>query len=286
MQHLNSRNILATSSLLVVALFAVQAAQAETITALDGSQGWGLADMRFGGTADIVDIGSAGGNLQNNAPLPTGAVKLTTDANNASKAEVGIAGSFGTVGDFLNGGSLGYSFFKANGNTNTAAAASIKLTVSDSNITNSASGDGYTTFVYEPYWNQTPPLAAIDPPADEWLSVLIDGLTGTFWHTGVYGQSNQSGGGNAGQTLSGWNATFGGDLLDAVIVGLSVGIGTYNQGVTTYFDNVAFTNGDINLAYDFELAAVPVPAALPLALGGLAFLGFTGWRKRRHSSAA
>ncbi len=34
-------------------------------------------------------------------------------------------------------------------------------------------------------------------------------------------------------------------------------------------------------SFDFTVAAVPVPAGLPLLIGGLAFLGVTGRRKRR-----
>jgi hypothetical protein len=60
-----------------------------TVTTLDGSQGWSKTDVRPGGTADIVDLTGTGGNLENNQPLPDGALKLTTDATNAAKAEVG-----------------------------------------------------------------------------------------------------------------------------------------------------------------------------------------------------
>ncbi len=284
--HLSSsRKFLATSSLVVVALFAAQAAQAETITALDGSQGWVKSDVRVGGTADIVDIGSAGGNLQNNAPLPTGAVKLTTDATNAAKAEVGIGGNFGTIGDFLNGGSLSYSYYKQSaGDLNAFATAAIKLTVEDASISTAGTTDGYATFIYEPNWNQAGSVgSSVAVPTDDWYTALLNATTGVFWSTGIYGDGNQSGG--PGMTLADWDAKYLGDLASAVITGISVGVGSYNQGQTAFFDNVTFASGDLDLAYDFELAAVPVPAALPLALGGLAFLGFTGWRKRRTGTA-
>ncbi|PCI05301.1 MAG: hypothetical protein COB78_01435 [Hyphomicrobiales bacterium] len=69
-----------------------------------------------------------------------------------------------------------------------------------------------------------------------------------------------------------------------LVFGISVGVGTYNFGQETYFDNVKFSNDPINLAYDFELAAVPIPAALPLFGTGLAIMGFIGWHRKRRQA--
>ncbi len=116
--------------------------------------------MRPGGSAGVVDLTGQGGNLENNQPLPTGAAKLTTDATDAAKAEVGVSdytNGLGTVGDFLSGGSLGYSFLKASaGDLNPFAAPAIKLEVLDSSIDPGHGADGYATFVFEPTWNGTP----------------------------------------------------------------------------------------------------------------------------------
>lgn len=256
------------------AAFITNNANATVVSDFSGAYGWVESDVRGTGTASVVDLTGQGGNLQNNAPLPTGAAKLTTGNVNADKAEVGIGGNFGTFGSFVNGGgTLSYDFYKSSTDTNLAAAASIKLTVLDGNT---SEADGYTTFVYEPTWN-----TGGNPTTDTWTNVDITGNSGIFWHTGLYGDGDLQGNGSDQNTLADWLAYFGGDLLDATIVGISVGVGSYNQGQIAYFDDVKYTNGQVNLAYDFEVSVVPLPAALPLYGAGLAMLGFIGWRRNR-----
>lgn len=236
---------------------------------------WYKSDMRHGGTASIEDLSGQSGNLKDNAPLPNGAAKLTTGNSVDDKAEVKISGTFGTVGDFIDNGQLSYDYFRSSAGSNPEVAASIKFEVRDSNTSQS---DGYATFVYEPYWNVVPGVST-PPPLDEWTNVDIAGDSGIFWHTGIYGEDNQYGG--PGKTLEDWNTFFGDDLLDAMIIGISVGIGSYNADTVTYFDDVKFRNGQLDLAYDFEVSVVPLPAALPLYGAGVALLGFLGWRKRK-----
>ena len=266
------------------------AANAGTVTQFESSFAgngiWFDSDVRAGGTTGVESLIGQGGNLEGNAPLPTGAAKLTTGPSNADKAEVAVTGNFGTVGQFLQSGSLAYDYFKqALGDLNPSAAAAIKFSVLDTNITSTSSTDGFTTFVYEPTWNIGPVGSSVVVPTDDWANAVVTGNSGVLWHTGIYGAGNQGGFGGDGNTLADWVAFFSDDLLDASIIAISVGIGTFNQGQTAYFDNVLFSNGDINLAYDFEVAPIPLPAALPLYGTGLAIVGFLGWRRRRKTTA-
>ena len=226
--------------------------------------------------------------MEGNQPLPTGAALLTTDATNAAKAEVGVGdhtNGLGTIGDFLAGGSLGYDFYKSSiGDLNAFAAPSIKLEVLDTSIQSGHGADGYATFIFEPNWNGTPAGSSTAVPTDDWISELITGTSGLFWQTGIYGTAG-SGGGPPLKTLADWDTFFGGDLASANILSIFVGVGTYNQGQTGYFDNVTYSNGSTHLAYNFEAPSpVPIPAALPLLLSGLGGMGLLGWR-RKHKAA-
>jgi len=287
------RGIALSVSSLAMGLLAIPGAQAETInifapyTPTPTPGVWFNSDVRETSTTGIVDLSGAAGDLGANVPAGTGAAKLTTGPTVNDKAEVAVGGNFGTFGDFvLNGGSVSYDYFKASaGDGNPSAAAAIKLSIQDFNSTES---DTFTTFVYEPYLNGNNP-----PATDVWTSASADGSTGNFWHTGFYSDPNQGGG--PAQTLSDWLTHFGNDILDAVIIGISVGVGSNNISQTAYFDNIQFTTGSTangriapsstTYIYDFEATVVPVPAALPLLAGGLGMLGFAGWRRRRQATA-
>lgn len=49
--------------------------------------------------------------------------------------------------------------------------------------------------------------------------------------------------------------------------------------------DLVFNDGPTELTFDAEFSVIPLPAALPFMLSGIAFFGLLGWRKRRHGSA-
>ena len=236
---------LASSSAMAIEVNAFSAADAGN---------WYDADVRHNGTTSIVSM--PGG------PLGNGAAKLTTTVGNLpDKAEVGITQDFGTIGNFVSGGSAHYDFYKGlvpGGNI--AAAAALKFEV--------LYGGSSAWFVYEPVYNGG------NPATDTWLSADITGTSGNFWFTGENW---------ATKTLSDWVTDFS-DIGSLDIVALSVGVGSWNAGQDAYFDNVQFSNEQQSFAYDFEVSVVPLPAAFPLYGAGIVLLGFFGLAQKTRSS--
>lgn len=243
---------------------------------------WYQSDVRTGGSASVVSLVGAGGNLESNQPLPTGAARLTTDSTNAAKAEVAVADSYGKAGDILRSLELQYDFYRSNtAGQNTAAAPSLKLTFFRSS--GCTTSDCFVTLVYEPYWQTG---AAVDPVSNQWTHASIDFDTGLFWQNGGFGQANSAGGPPL-NTLQGWASAFNADFAGADLLAVGMGVGTYNPGQDDYFDNVriahTFGNG-YSAAYDFEPAApVVVPEPSSIALAGLAIFALASSRRRKAS---
>ena len=261
---------------LALGLVSAQAAMAATtvVTTLDGSQGWSRTDVRPGGTAEIVDLTGTGGNLENNQPLPTGAMQLTTNATNEAKAEIGYGANFGKVSDVLNGNfSLSYSWFDTGG---AVAAPSIKLTFYSATY----SGDGYGTLIYEPYTQGPTSSSFITPTTGDWVTANIDLNNGRFWNNGMFGVGS-SGAGAPYYTLAEWLNQFDSGFGAASLVGISLGLGSYNPSETGYVDRVAIAGTLADHTWDFQAATpVPVPAGLPLLLAGLGAFGLVARRKK------
>lgn len=279
----------ATAAVLPV-LFAMpaHAATVSSIATSIANDTWFDGATQADGTVEIVDLAGEGGSLENDQPLPTGALKLTTGTNNDDRAEaayVNTTTGLMSVSDFLADGSLRYSYYKQSaGDLNAFAAPAMKLSIFDDNIS-SNTNDGFAQFIYEPNWNivktQTQTV-----PKDQWITATISGNTGFLWHTGIYGDPNLGGDGSDGFTLSEWNDKFKGDLNDALITGIAIGVGTFNQGQTGFVDNVSLFNGSLEVvSADFETPApIPLPAAGWMLLAGLGGLGMIGRRKRKSGA--
>lgn len=239
---------------------------------------WYENDVRFDGTASIVDLTGQGGNLESNQPLPIGAALLTTGASNTDKAEVGVTDSYGLAPSMFNDStlSLQYEYYKDSTNDGNAfAAPSIKLTLYNPGC--GVGVDCFGTLVYEPTWNQPAnPAASLAVPTDDWISVSITEDSGLFWWTGGFGQPNTAGGPPL-KTLSGWAAVFNGDFAGASVVLLSMGVGTYNLSQTGYFDDVRLSYTGFSEAYDFE----PIPEPGTLLLVGTGLVGLQLASRRR-----
>ncbi|MAI25656.1 MAG: hypothetical protein CMN75_06445 [Spirochaeta sp.] len=234
---------------------------------------WYEMQVEAGGAADIVNLSGVGGNLENNQPLPVGAGLLTTGSSNPDVAHVGVVDSYGNASDILTDGSLAisYSFYKGSeGDLNSFAAPAIRLTLNNP----TAVGDGYGSLVYEPYW-QTNPIAPV--PTDDWITAEITSTTGLFWWDGGFGQPNSFGGPPL-RTLSDWTLVFDADFVGAELLALSVGVGTYNQGQTGYFDDVSIAYTGYDESYDFE--PIPEPSTAWMVLVGLVGLFMCGRRER------
>ncbi|QDU72893.1 hypothetical protein [Mucisphaera calidilacus] len=229
---------------------------------------WYENDVRAGGVASIEDLTGAGGNLEANQPLPIGAAKLTTGFSNDDKAEVGVADSYGAMGDITSTLSFSYSYYKeAVGGGNAFAAPSLKLTIF--NPTPTQDPDGFITLIYEPTWNQpSNPGASLAVPTGDWQTVNIDADNGLFWGTGGFGTPN-GGGGPPLWTLNQWLNAANTDALSAELLQVSIGVGTYNQGMLTYFDDVSIRHDGYSASYDFEPNIIPTPAAFGAGILGL-----------------
>jgi len=198
----------------------VAAAATTVVVTPTNPQGWSTADTRPGGAVNFVADATAPG-------AGAGALQLTTDATNAAKAQYMHAANTPLADD----GELSY-YTKQNAGP-PVAAPSYQLAV-DLNGTS-----GFTTLVYEPYWNGV----VVPSTWQQW-----DVSSGRFWSSSTVTCSNGtitgSPGGPPAYTLAEIEST----CPDAVVTGFGVNVGTYNPGYDVETDLVDF-NGTV---YDFE----------------------------------
>ncbi len=243
------------------------AAIVEEVTAIDPFSAtptlgvWFESDIRLAGAAGITDLTGLGGNLESNAPSPDGALLLTTTSDNGDKAEIAVPGGYGRAGDVIDASlQLAYAYYKeASGNA--FAAPTLKLTFFNSTSPcPSADGDCFMTLVYEPTWNQVGSVgSSVSVPTGDWEFPAIDQSTGVFWSTGGFGTGNGAGGPPL-NTLADWLATLDPAFADADLIGIGVGVGTFNQDQIGYFDEVSlFATGPVatDVTWDFEPPSAP-----------------------------
>ncbi len=226
----------ATTTLSLAALlFPAVASAATTVVVHPGDTGgWASADTRPGGTIDYVEA--------SDAPLGEGALRLQTDETNNAKAQYMTDNNLGTpLADVTD---LSY-WTKQVAASSAGGSASFQLAVDlDGDI---STEEGFTTLVYEPYWQNS---ASPDPApveADTWQQWDVD--AGVFWSSRTVGGLTAGAGGPPLYSLA--------DVLalnpDAVVLAFGVNVGTFNPNYEVLVDGVVFND----TTYDFELE-VPV----------------------------
>lgn len=237
---------------------------------------WYATDVRPGGSASI-ESAPAGG------PLPTGAAVLRTNNTTAAKAEVSTFADYGLASTALSSINLSYSYYKTTTSEN-FAAPSLKL-----NILDTVTGH-VGQLVYEVNWNLG---AGSQPPLqNSWQSISINPTTGAgddstggwWWNGGAFNTASGAGGPPL-QSLDEWINTFNGNSLDfatAKLIGLSVGIGTYNADqIGDYFDAVQIQLFGLDKTYDFEPQGVP-DSGTTLTMLVVALIGMAGFGLRKR----
>jgi hypothetical protein len=216
----------ATASMLVFAA----AAAAATIVVTQNSSSWHPLDTRPGGAVRFTeDYGAPPG-------LGEGSLELTTDATTGAKADYYTFAHAGTPLAGVTG--LSYWTYQAPTPQPPIAAASYQVQID----VNGAAEGGFTTLVYEPYWN------GVVVPAT-WQQWDVD--SGLFWSSRTVPECGlvAGAGGPPLYTLEQVQTL----CPDAVVLGIGVNVGTFNPGYTVAVDGVTFND----TTYDFEVGRAP-----------------------------
>jgi hypothetical protein len=171
-----------------------------------------------------------------------GSLHLTTNATTAAKAQF-MHGANVPLSDVTE---LSYSTFQQTANV-PDGDPSYQLVVCLGGVDSGGNCAGFTTFVYEPYWNGT-------VLNGQWQAWDVD--AGQFWSSKTVSigtcQTSNGAGGPPFYTLTSINVM----CPDAVAVGFGVNVGSYNPSYNVYSDFVDF-NGT---TYNFEMYQVPTTA--------------------------
>ena len=223
--------LLSASALLVIG---VSAASTVVVTP-SNQQGWTTAPP----VADNRPVSSVQFVSDATAPGGTGALQLTTDNTNASKAQYMHTTST-PLADITN---LSYHTKQVSASF-AQGDPSYQLAVCLGGVDTNGNCLGFTTLVYEPYWN-----GGVTPGV--WQFWDVD--AGQFWSSRSY---NVAGctvvAGAGGPPLYNLNAI---ETMcpNAVVGAFGVNIGTFNPSYNVYTDLVTFND----TTYDFEVFSAP-----------------------------
>jgi hypothetical protein len=223
---LGALGVLVATALTVVAT----AMAATTVVVTQNTTTWTQDDTRGGGT--VTWTGAYGAP----AGLGSSSLQLATTASTADKAGLYTHTMAGTPLSHVN--TLSYWTYQAQASS-PVGDASYQL-----QINALGAAGGFTTLVYEPYWNGT-------VVNGQWQQWNVSG--GLFWSSKTVVCSNGvlvgSPGGPATYTLQ--------DVLtmcpEAVVVGIGVNVGTFNPSYTVAVDGVQFND----TIYNFEIGTAP-----------------------------
>jgi len=238
----NSRNRVSgiglAVALAIVALVVPTIALAATIT-VDSIPGDGWVnspDNTGGGSVEIVDSPEAGLGDQSLA------LTVASDADAAGIARPIVA----PLSDLESGSWMTY--VTGDSGQTVSEPASLKFA-----IYREGGVDGFTSMVVELAYNG-------GVTEDAWQTTDLD-ADATVWQT-------TDDNGFCNQDTRCLFSEFKTQYPDAVIAGLTVGIGTGIPAITSYVDGIEFTVRGESNTWDFELAAAPTPTPTTPPVGG------------------
>lgn len=216
---------LAGAAIATLAMSGIVSAATTVVVTPAHQQGWSEAATNAGGDVNfVVDASAPGG----------AALQLTTDGTNAARAQYmhAASGSLSSVTE------LSYQTKQNSGPPE--AAPSYQLVVD----LNGAAAGGFTTLVYEPYWN-----GFVVPGT--WQTWDVD--AGMFWSSRSFAEGTcvvtAGSGGPPFYSLAGLQAA----CPNAIVLGFGVNVGTYNPNYDVETDLVNF-NGT---TYNFQTTNEP-----------------------------
>ena len=225
-----------------------------------------------------------------------GSIGITSDYPRSGNGSVYMQGTQGPGGnsskgdieyfysDAFGGGrtlgaltSLGYDWYRDSSSTNNAAQhPSLRLYVDADGSFATNTDRGY--LIYEQVYNGVATAAT-----NAWQTATITDSTNLWWRQFVPGATDEMYDRNLAEWKSGQSsAGFVQLSSNSVVYGLSSGFGSGWGPFEGAVDNITIGFNGVATTYNFEVAAVPLPAA---ALAGVVLMGGIGIGRKRRASA-